>query len=62
MELFNPYKGVHGFSKGTSPKVNIIAGLQFERSYDDITVKHLSHYVMNSLAKSKSAKLSYICI
>ena len=30
--------------KGINPKVNVIAQLEFELSYYDITVQHVSHY------------------
>ena len=35
--------GFHFFSKGISPKVNVVAGLVFELGYEDVTVQHISH-------------------
>ena len=42
-------KRVHTFPKGISPKGNIIARLEFELAYYDVTVKHLSHCVSRRL-------------
>ena len=32
--------------KGISPKMNIIAQLEFELAYYNVTVQHISHYIM----------------
>ena len=37
-------KDVHTFPKGISPKVNVIARLEFELAYYDVTVHYVSHY------------------
>ena len=37
-------KGLHTFPIGISPKVNVVAGLEFELAYYDVTVQHFSHY------------------
>ena len=37
-------KEVHTFLKGISPKVTIIAGLEFELSFNQIAVQLVSHY------------------
>ena len=37
-------KGLFMFSKGISPKVNVIAQLEFEPSYFDVTVQHVNVY------------------
>ena len=36
--------GVHAFSKGISPKVNVIARLEFELAFYDVAVQNISHY------------------
>ena len=35
-------KGFHMFSKGISPKVDILARLEFELAYYDVTVQDVS--------------------
>ena len=40
--------GVHTFPKDTSLKVNIIAQLEFELTYYNITVQHISNYAMGT--------------
>ena len=42
------YKGVHTFPKGISPKVNVLAQLEFELTYYDVAVQHISHYAMST--------------
>ena len=37
-------KGVHTFSKGICPKVNVIARLEFELAYNDFAVHCFNHY------------------
>ena len=37
-------KLVHTFPKGISLKVNVIARLEFELTYYDAAVQHISHY------------------
>ena len=44
---FNPYlgiKGLHTVPKSIIPEVNVIARLEFELGYNDVTVQHISHY------------------
>ena len=36
--------GVYTFPKGISPKVNVIAWLEFELAYYDVKVQHVNHY------------------
>ena len=38
------YKAVHTLPKCISQKVNIIASLEFEFSYYNVTVQHISQY------------------
>ena len=38
-------KGFMLFPRGISPKVNVIAGLEFELAYCDTTILHISHYL-----------------
>ena len=47
MLLFD--EGIHTFFKGISPKVNVIARLEFELAYYDIIVQHVSHYATGDL-------------
>ena len=42
-------KGVHNIPKGISPKVNRIVRLEFELTYYDDAVQHVSHNDMNIL-------------
>ena len=37
-------KGFHNIPKGIRPKVNIIAQLEFELAYYDVTMQHISYY------------------
>ena len=37
--------GVHTFDKGIRAKVNVIARLEFELAYNNVTVQHVSHCV-----------------
>ena len=37
-------KGVHTFPKGTCPKVNVIARLEYELAYYDDAVNRINHY------------------
>ena len=37
-------KRVHSFHGGISPKMNVIARLEIELAYYDVTVQHVSHY------------------
>ena len=41
-------KEVYTFPKGLSPKVNMIAPLEFELAYHDIAVQHVSHDTMGT--------------
>ena len=41
-------KGIHTFSKGIYPKVNVIAWLEFELAYYDSTVQPFHHYTMRN--------------
>ena len=34
---------VHTYPKVISPKINVMARLEFELSYDDVEVQHMSH-------------------
>ena len=38
----------HAFPKGIIPKVNFIARLEFELTYYDVVVQHVSHHNRNS--------------
>ena len=37
-------KGVDTFSQGTGPKVIVIARPEFEIVFQDVTIRHVSHY------------------
>ena len=37
------------FPKGISPKINVIVLLEFELTYYDIAVQHITHYAMGTL-------------
>ena len=37
-------KGVHTFTKGICPKVNVIARLEYELAYNDSAVHRFNHY------------------
>ncbi len=39
----------HTSPKGISPKVNIIAPLEFEHGYYDDAVQHINHYATENL-------------
>ena len=39
---------MNSFSKGISPKLTVIARLEFELTYYDIIAKHLSTYTVES--------------
>ena len=41
-------KRIHTFSESISPKVNVIMYLEFELTYNDVTVKHVRHYTMSA--------------
>ena len=41
-------KGVHTFTKGICPKVNVIAWLEFELAYYDSAVQRFNHYAMRT--------------
>ena len=45
-------KGVHTFPKGMSPKGKEIVQLEFELVYYNVTVQHISHYIMRTPHKS----------
>ena len=40
--------GVHTFPWGISPKVNVIAQLEFELTHYDIAVRCVSHYTIKT--------------
>ena len=40
------HKKIHTSPKGISPKVNVIAQLEFELAYSNVTIQHISHYAM----------------
>ena len=42
-------KGIHTFLKGIIPKVNIIAQLEFELAYYDVTVQYVSYYASGTI-------------
>ena len=42
-------KVVHTFFKSISPKVNITARLEFELTYYDVTIQHVSNYATGTL-------------
>ena len=48
MVLFNPHsledKAVYTFDKSISPKVNVIARLEFELAYFQTAIQHLGYY------------------
>ena len=39
---------VYTFRKGISPKVNVIVQLQFKLANYDVTIQHISHYMMKT--------------
>ena len=41
-------KGVHIFPKGSSSKGNVLAQPEFELSYLEAAVQHLSHYAIGT--------------
>ena len=41
-------KRVHTFSLNISPKVNVIAGLEFELGYNNLTFLHSNHNAMRT--------------
>ena len=52
MVLFNQNlrdKKIHIFPKGISPKVNVIARLESELAYYNVTVQHVTHYTVVTL-------------
>ena len=53
--LFNPWwvRRFNTFSKGTSPKVNLIARLEFELVYFEATVQHFSHFCTGTPTQAK---------
>ena len=42
------YTGIHTFPKDTSPKAKGIARLEFELTYFEGAILHLSHYSMGT--------------
>ena len=54
---------VHTFPKGISPKVDVIAWLEFELAYYDFSVHHVTYYatVFYSRLKSKERVLFLLC-
>ena len=49
--LFNLWlkgKVVHAFLKGISPKVNILAQLEFKLIYSDVAIQHVSLYTKDT--------------
>ena len=52
MVLFNPdleFNRIHTFNKNISSKVNVIAQLEFELTYNDVTVQHINHNTTGAL-------------
>ena len=39
---------IHAFPKGISPKVNVLARLEFELAYYDVKLKHVRHNTMEN--------------
>ena len=54
-------KGVHAFLKGISPKVNVIALLEFKLAYFEARVQHLSHYTIGTPASYLSPTVLALC-
>ena len=52
-------KRVHAFLKDISPKVNVIAQLDFELAYFDVAVKYINHYATRT-PSSRNGCLGYI--
>ena len=42
-------KRVHAFPKSISPKVNVIARLEFELAYSEVAILNVNHYTTESL-------------
>ena len=59
--LFKPYlgnKGLHTFPKGISPKMNVIARLEFEFASYNVTVQHVNYYTVGTYCYSKDITCS----
>ena len=41
-------KKVYSFLKDVSPKVNIVAWLEFELAYYNVSLQHVNHYAMGT--------------
>ena len=58
--VFNPKLGedkrVYTFPKGISPKVNVIAQLEFELAYFEAAVQRYSHYAI------RVNRVIYVCM
>ena len=58
--LFNPKlrdKGVHTFSKGISPKVKVIEGLDFKLAYYNVAVEHINYSTKGTSLFEKEEEL-----
>ena len=51
------YEEVHPFPKSNSPKVIVIARLDFELSNHDVAVQHVSHYATGTPFTGRSGDL-----
>ena len=49
-------KEVHTFSKSISHKVNVVVQLEFEPSYHDVTVHHITHHATGILPSPRYKK------
>ena len=54
-------KVFHSFPNGISPKVNVIARLEFELAYYVVTVQHFSHYTMKTSSIKNEILTTYVC-
>ena len=49
-------KGVHTFSKGICPKMNVMVQLEFELAYNDSAVHRSNHYI----SRTPTLSLGYL--
>ena len=50
------------FPQGISEKKNIIAWLEFELTYNDFAVQHISHYAMGTTPRSGYENIDVITV
>ena len=55
-------KMVHSFSKGINSKVNVIERLEFELTYFDIVVQHVSYYAKGTPSMIFEISLNYFTL